>query len=116
MSDGSPTKAIPLVLKQQYRIKVSGFVNLGKWVQGGEALANDACFEFSKEKNTSQIETFKNSQDISVCDGKYHPNHIYQSIPFIAKQDRIHFWIYDTEYDDNSGSLQVQIIQIPLDN
>jgi hypothetical protein len=109
LSDGTPTAPVKLELHKEYFIKASGFVNLGKWVQGGEKLANDACFEFNKEKNTAKVESLKNSNDISVCDGDYNPNHIYQSAVFTAKQDRIHFWVHDTTYEDNSGSFKVEI-------
>lgn len=116
-ADGTPTDAIRLEIRKRHQIKVSGFVNLGKWKQGGKSLANDACYEFSEEGNSPvKAETLKNSHDVTVCsDKKYHPDHIYQSEPFVAKQDRIHFWIYDTLYDDNSGSLQVEITQVTED-
>lgn len=116
-ADGTPTSAIKLEVRKRYQIKVSGFVNLGKWKQGGKNLANDACYEFDEEGNTFQrVETIKNSHDITVCsDKKYHPDHVYQSEPFVAKQDRIHFWIYDTYYDDNSGSLKVEVSQVTED-
>lgn len=109
-SDGSATIAIPLVLHEQYQIKANQYVNLGKWIQGGEELANDACYQFNKEKFISKVETLKNSQNISVCDGSYHPDHLYQSEPFVAKQNRIHFWVYDTNYEDNAGAFHVEII------
>jgi len=111
-SDGTPTTAIPLNLRENYKIKVSQFVNLGKWVQKGEKLANDACYEFNKEKPQDKVEFLKNSQNISVCDGTYHPDHIYESTPFAAKQNRLHFWVYDTDYDDNNGAFRVEIIHL----
>lgn len=111
-ADGTPTPPIDLKLNQKYQIVVGGFVNLGKWVQNGEQLANDACYEFNKKKNLSKVDSFQNSGDISVCDGHYHPDHIYKSAPFKAKENKIHFWIYDTDYDDNTGAFDVQVIQL----
>ena len=111
-SNGSPTEAIPLVINQKYQIKVSHYLNLGKWIQQGEPLASDACYEFNRDHPLNPLSTFKNSHDISVCNGSYHPNHIYRSNVFFAKQNRIHFWIYDTNYEDNSGSLHVDLISI----
>lgn len=111
-SNGNPTQAVSLKLHESYQIRVSGFVNLGKWVQNREKLANDACFEFSPEHDTDKILAFKNSLDISVCDGKYHPDHIYVSEPFVADQNKIHFWVFDNDYEDNTGKLQVEIIHI----
>lgn len=111
-SDGTPSKLITLTLHKEYQIKVSGSVKLGKWVKEGEPLANDACYEFSKEKMVDKFESVMNSNLISCCDGTYHPDHHYQSQPFKAKQDRIHFWVNDTVYDDNHGSFNVEIIQL----
>lgn len=109
-SDGSATAPITLILHERYQIKASQFVNLGKWVQAGEKLANDACYEFNKETSLEKSEFLRNSQNISLCDGTYHPDHIYQSEPFVAKQNRLHFWVYDTDYDDNNGVFHAEII------
>ena len=111
-SDGEPSETITLVNNKQYQIKVNGFVNLGKWVQNKEELANDACFEFSPNGKAEKFKSLENSADISVCNDKYRPDHSYKSEPFIAKQNRIHFWINDTNYDDNSGALKVQIVEL----
>lgn len=112
-ADGTPSEVAILDLNQQYIIRASGFVNLGKWMQGGEKLANDACYEFNDKVTQKSIVTLRNSQNVSICDGAYHPDHIYLSNPFIAKQNKIHFWINDVDYDDNSGALQVEIIHRP---
>lgn len=111
-SEGAPTAAIPLILNERYQIKASQSINLGKWIQAGEKLASDACYEFNKEKSTDKVDCLKNSQNISVCDGTYHPDHIYQSEPFVAKQNRIHFWVYDTDYEDNHGAFHVEVIHL----
>lgn len=110
-SNGTPTRPIDLRIGETYILRVSGKMNLGKWIKNEEKLANDACYEFSPSKAITKIETFKNSLGISVCDGSYHPNHIYESKPFKADQNRIHFWIYDTDYDDNTGVFHVQIFR-----
>ncbi|HEY4832981.1 MAG TPA: hypothetical protein VIH61_10530 [Waddliaceae bacterium] len=111
-SSGIPTKLIDLKIHDQYQIKVSQYINLGKWVQASERLANDACYQFDEKAKLSphKYESIKNSHNISVCDGKYHDDHVYLSEPFIAKQNRIFFWIYDIDYDDNSGALDLEII------
>lgn len=111
-SDGTPTEAVKLELNKKYQLRVSGFVNLGKWVQNKERLANDACYEFSPEKGLEKTESFQNSLEISVCDEKYHSDHVYQSERFVAKNNRIHFWIYDDDYDDNHGELKVEVLKI----
>jgi hypothetical protein len=85
-SDGTPTELINLNIHDQYQIKVSQSINLGKWIQANEKLANDACYEFSTKLPPSKFESLKNSLNISVCDGEYHNNHIYLSEPFVAEQ------------------------------
>lgn len=111
-SDGTPSKTVSLDILQKYQIRVSGFVNLGKWVQNREKLANDANYEFNHEGSTEKIAAFKNSQDIPVGDGRYHVDHVYQSDPFTPKQNKIHFWVYDTDYEDNNGAFKVEVLKI----
>lgn len=111
-ADGTPSKVVPLTLGKKYIIKVSGIVNLGKWWQQGKPLAEDACYEFNAELKPEKYNTFSNSLHISVCDGTYHADHVYQSSPFMAAQSGIHFWVYDTDYSNNSGSLDVQVIEV----
>lgn len=112
LADGTPSQPIQLKLHHEYKVKTEGFVNLGKWKQGGEQLANDACYEFNTEGELAKLESLRNTSGISVCDGKYHPDHIYHSETFTAEQDKIHFWVHDFNYDDNSGAFKVQILQV----
>ncbi len=112
-ADGVPTKPIHLVIHKRYQITATKSINLGKWIQEGEKLANDACYLFNPEgKAMDRSESLKNNQDISVWDGKYHADHIYQSQPFEATQNRLFFWINDSDYDDNSGSLHVTVTRL----
>jgi hypothetical protein len=85
-ASGAPSDSVPLVLGKKYMIKVSGIVNLGKWWQQGKPLAEDACYEFNAPSGPTHYRTFKNSLRVSVCDGKYHDDHTYQSEPFVAAQ------------------------------
>ncbi len=109
-ADGSPSAVVTLALGQRYEIRVSGTMNLGNWWQNKEQLLNDACYEFSSNTTPTSQPAFKNSNNINVGDGKYHPDHIYQSNPFTAAQSGVHFWIHDKDYSDNSGELQVEVI------
>lgn len=109
-SNGTPTKLITLKTHEEYQIKASGFINLGKWKQAGEALANDACFEFSEKFPPEKFQALKNSNEIDICKGEYHPDHVYVSAPFVAKDNRIFFWVNDLNYDDNSGDFEVEVI------
>lgn len=113
-ADGTPTAPVELSLNHKYKIQVSGVINLGKYFQGETPLADDAVYEFiaNSDKVTSPLKNFRNSLDISMGDEKYHPDHIYFSKPFVARQSRIHFWIDDIDYGDNTGSLGVDIIQL----
>lgn len=116
-SDGTPTPSVKLNLGEKYKIKVSGKINLEKWRTGGKALENDACFEFFaipryQEIPPKKIGALKNSLNLNVCDEKYQQDHIYESKAFTAMQSGIHFWIYDTDYEDNSGELDLEVIQV----
>ena len=111
-SDGTPSDHINLTMHQKYQIKATGFINLGKWMQAGEKLANDPCFEFNEKLAPEKFESLKNSQNIPICTGKYQPDHVYLSDPFEAKQNRIFFWVFDTDYEDNGGAFDVEVIHI----
>jgi len=113
-SDGTPSPAIPLTLHHQYQMEVRGVVNLEKWVQQGEKLANDGCFEFTANGNIlNPLVSLRNSLGIPSCTGDYNPQHSYRSTPFTAASDRLHFWVYDSLYEDNSGDFEVKIIELP---
>jgi hypothetical protein len=114
-SDGNPSPVVRLKLGHKYQIQVTGTINLGKWRRNGDALEDDACFEFAKNNTTpSAIFTFKNSMNVSLCDGHFHPSHVYLSAPFLAAQNGIHFWVHDDDYENNSGSFQVQVIELEV--
>jgi hypothetical protein len=112
LADGAPSHLIQLELGKEYQIQVSGTMNLGKWWQAGGPLTNDACYEFNDKVPPSRIDSILNSMNIPLSDGKYHPDHVYTSKPFLAAQDGIHFWIHDSKYSDNSGALQVKVIKL----
>ena len=111
-SDGAPTAAIDLTLDKKYQIVVKGTVNLGKWVEAGKPLGEDASYEFNTPSGPQRLLNLKNSNDINLDDKTYNPEHIYKSFPFVAKQSKIHFWVHDLDYSDNSGSFDVQIIRL----
>ena len=111
-SDGTPTVNIPLTLGKKYQIRVSGEMNLGKWWQQGKPLAEDACYEYNDLVQPIKLDTLKNSMNIPLDNTAYHPNHVYQSKPFVTAQSGIHFWIYDTDYNNNSGSLHAEVLEI----
>jgi hypothetical protein len=111
-SDGTPSKAINLNLDKKYQIIVSGTINLGKWVQAGKPLGEDASYDFNAPTGPRRVEIFKNSNDIALDDQSFNPNHIYKSEPFVAKQNKIHFWVHDEDYSDKVGNFDVKIVQL----
>lgn len=111
-SNGDPTELIKLEIGKKYQIKVSGTVNLGKWIQAGEPLTQDACYEENPKVKPSPLSTFRNSLNIKVCQSGYRPDHVYLSAPFVATDNGFHFWIQDTDYTDNNGALQVEVIKV----
>lgn len=112
-SNGTPTEAIKLSLEKKYKIRLSGIINTNKWHQGGTALGEDACFDFGDHVHPVPNELVKNSMDLDFCeDGLYHADHSYDSKPFVAKQNRIHFWVNDDDYLDNTGTFKVQVYEL----
>ena len=109
---GTPTAVIPLVLGKKYQVKVSGTLNLGKWWQAGKPLEEDAFFEYNSSVEPFKLETLKNSLNLPLSDNTFHADHVYISKPFTATQTGLHFWISDIDYTDNTGSLQVQVIEL----
>lgn len=111
-ADGTRVGPVELIPGQSYRIKVNGTMSLTKWWKAGLPLKADAVYEFNANSEPAPLYSFKNNLDVAVSDGKYHADHLYQSAPFMAVQSGIDFWIYDTDYSDNSGALEAQVIKL----
>ena len=112
-SNGIPSELIKLTLGKKYNIKVSGTVNTEKWHQGNVPLGEDACFDFGDHLHPVPNELIKNSMGLDFCqDGLYHEDHVYESRPFVAKQNGIHFWVNDFDYSDNTGAFKLQVIEL----
>jgi hypothetical protein len=86
-------------------------VPFGTW-RNGKRLINDACFEFNAKGYADPLPVFQNNLKIPVCDGTYRPSHVYRSKPFKSNGLPLFFWIYDTDYRDNSGSMFVKVVQL----
>lgn len=112
-ADGTPSPNITLELGKRYQITVSGTIQLGHWLQNQQILTNDAFYQFNDRVKPSSSSSLKNSMNVPFTDNTYNPDHVYSSLPFTAFQSAIHFWIYDTEYADNSGALQIKIVKLP---
>lgn len=111
-ADGNPSPAIDIELDKKYQIVVKGTVNLGKWVEAGKILGEDAAFEFNGPTGPERNVIFRNSNNIPLNDKNFNTEHIYKTEPFVAKQNKIHFWVQDRDYGDNNGSFQVEIIKL----
>lgn len=111
-SNGKKTSTIRLNSASRYYIEASSYVYFGKWWKNRKSLRNDACYEFNAHPIPQPLPVFKNSMYKPVCDGKYHSNHIYRSAPFKGNNQIMKFWIFDTDYRDNSGSLRVKIYRV----
>lgn len=111
-SDGTPSATINLNLDKKYQFIVSGTINLGKWVEAGVPMGEDAFFEFDGPNGPERQPAFKNSINVSLEDKTYQPSHTYKSMPFVAKNSKVHFWVDDKDYSDNKGSLQVKVVLV----
>lgn len=111
-SNGNPTQAISLNLDKKYQIVAQGTINLGKWVEGGHRLEDDPSYEFNAPSGPEKLKSLRNSNDIPLNDKTFNPEHIYKSEPFVAKQNKIHFWVYDLDYSDNTGAFEVKIVEL----
>ena len=111
-SRGQRITSPQLVAGNKYYIVVRGTLSEGTWYVNGNTLLNDACYEFNAQGSPQVLSIFQNSQGIIVCDNQYHPDHIYCSAYFDSNGQPISFSIFDTDYRDNSGSLQVEIYEV----
>jgi hypothetical protein len=110
-SNGNPTQLVTLTLGETYQISANGTINLGKWWQDGSPLIEDAAYEYNENVKPVKLDSLKNSMNISIGN-TFNADHVYKSKPFKALQNGIHFWIQDIDYSDNTGALQVQIVQL----
>lgn len=111
-ADGTPTQAIDLKLDKKYQIIAKGTINLGKWVEAGKALGEDASYEYNAPSSPTVADNLRNSINIPLENKNFNPQHIYKSLPFVAKQSKIHFWVHDLDYSDNKGSFTVELVQL----
>ena len=95
-----------------YIIVARGNMYFGRWWQNGNSLLNDACYEFAAKGYADPLPVLNSSVGITVCDGLYRSNHVYQSVPFLGDGNRVKFWIFDTDYRDNYGGLVVEVYSI----
>jgi hypothetical protein len=114
-ANGAPTPFISLILGKKYQIKAKGEINLGKLWQEEKPLAEDACYEYNAKITPIALDSLRNSIGIPLDNKSFNENHTYVSKPFIAKNNGIHFWINNSDYNKSSGALDVTIILLPDD-
>jgi hypothetical protein len=112
-SDGRPVTLDGLQVGGTYQLRVSGTMVFGRWPATGRTLQNDACFEYAAKGYPDPLTTFQNSFGVIVC-GPYRSDHTYVSAPFVAPSERLVLWVFDTDYRDNGGVLDVEIIPVPV--
>ncbi|PIE46452.1 MAG: hypothetical protein CSA42_08495, partial [Gammaproteobacteria bacterium] len=93
---------------ETYSIEVSGSFYMGRWYRNGRSIINDACYEFNAHNQPASIPVLQNSLGVSYC-SFYNPDHYYQSSPFVSDGRPLWFRIYDTDYRDNRGGLNVSV-------
>jgi len=115
-SKGDSTPSIPMQNGETYYVKVMGSMYYGKWEVNGKGLNNDACYEYTAKGHADPLPVFNTFLNISVCDGRYRPDHVYFSVPFISGGEPASFWNFDTDYRDNSGRLFVELYHVDSRN
>lgn len=109
-SNGKRTEGYAVRIDRYYYIVVSGSTYFSRRGGPGRRLMNDACYEFNSKPRPVPLPVFNNNHNINVC-GQYSSKHVYRSNPFMPNR-ALQFWIYDTEYSDNSGNLRVDVYEL----
>jgi len=113
---------IPLTLGQEYELRASGTYRFANWGEYGIADAewsyrNASHVPLGEDAGWIQGEGYFTSPcglDVQVDNTCVHwgdldePNHKYEII-YSGTGSIVHFHIYDSEYSDNSGSIDVEI-------
>jgi|GEM_PF-1566769 len=106
--NGNRVGPIALTKGATYYIEVSGFIYFGKWWQNGRDLLNDSCYEFNAHSQPTPMTILQNNLGIIYC-SQYNPAHVYRSAPFLSNGQQLWFWVYDTDYRDNRGSIVARV-------
>ncbi len=111
-SNGMTTEARVVRKKNTYYyLVVSGSAYFSRYDRPGGQLMNDACYEFNSKPRPVPMDVLKNNQNVNVCNSRYNRNSQYRTKPFIPKGP-LRFWIFDTDYRDNSGGLRVDVYRL----
>jgi hypothetical protein len=106
--NGNRVGPISLTNGVKYYVEVQGYIYFGKWWQNGRDLLNDSCYEFNARSQSVPITILQNNLGIIYC-SQYNPVHIYRSAPFLSNGQPLWFWVYDTDYRDNRGSIAARV-------
>ncbi|MGV8120293.1 MAG: hypothetical protein AB2L14_11080 [Candidatus Xenobiia bacterium LiM19] len=110
---GRATETFPLQQGSSYYYVAVGTVYFGRWYINKRSLVNDACYEFNAKGYNDPLPVLKNSLNIPIANTAYRSDHVYTSEAFMLLQSvSMSFWIEDTDYLDNSGSLRVSLYRV----
>jgi hypothetical protein len=106
--NGNRVGPISLTNGAKYYVEVQGYIYFGKWWQNGRDLLNDSCYEFNARSQPIPMTILQNNLGIIYC-SRYNPAHVYRSAPFLSSSQQLWFWVYDTDYRDNRGSIAARV-------
>jgi hypothetical protein len=110
-ASGEAVRIDGLVPGTSYRLRISGWMTFGTWSVNGRMLQNDACYEFAAKGFPDPLPVLTNDAGVIAC-GDYAPDHVYTSAPFQAQETSMRFWVLDSDYRDNAGSLLVELLPV----
>jgi len=110
---GRASETFPLQQGASYYFVASGTVYFGRWYINKRSLVNDACYEFNAKGYNDPLPILKNNINIPMATSAFRADHVYVSAAFMILQSGpMSFWIEDTDYRDNRGSLRVALYRI----
>ncbi len=113
-SDGSTVYSEnTLNLGEEYKLIASGtytYNNAGDWADAEWYLKNGEIVKGDTEGSQPHVLDVTVSDDENTDWGDFSEDHIYD-LMYIGKGEPVSFYIYDSFYPDNSGSIQVDIYE-----
>jgi hypothetical protein len=118
-SNGSKVQSQPLLASVPYTIEASGTFNYGgsaedaAWILRGAGWKQDAFGDFGCLKVNDEFVDWQGTSDgENYFIHTFSPAHVYR-YDIVGSGEPVDFYIMDTYYGDNSGSLQVEVVPEP---
>lgn len=108
---GQTARVDGLVPGASYQLRISGWMTFGIWSRNGRTLQNDACYEFAAKGYPDPLPVLNSDLGTIQC-GPYDASHVYTSATFTAPSSSLSFWVFDSDYRDNSGALLVELLPV----